>query len=542
MRLPWAGRKKSSRQYDLSWVPEFWKSVRPYLIARPEDEVLILPPNLVYKTNKTGLALLEALDRGLKLELLPGMDEKKLKEVERFFLDIKALCEGREVPTETLAYDFNFSRLPILGEIALTYRCNNACQFCYAGCGSTGACSPGSCGPGHVVSGAREPGPAAGLASNSGPTAGYAGSPNPAASQSSAAQQSADAKEMSTHEVERIIDIFTQKAKIPFFSFTGGEPLLREDLEHLIEYAGGRGLRVNLISNGTLISPERARALRRAGLSTAQISLESPDEEMHDRLCGAKSAYRRTLSGIRALQEAGIRVQTNSTLTTLNRESLYGMPAFLASLGVERFSMNLYIPAARIEKAAELLVPYSEAGAFVDSMRKAAAAAGRIFYWYSPTPLCIYNPIARGLGNKSCAAADGLIHVNPSGDVLPCSSYAESLGNLLTQDFEAVWFSARAGHFKQKRYAPVACRSCTSFTACQAACPLYWDYAGYGELERSGWAGALAGKGGDKTGFAAASAARTDAKSGANGANGANDAAAAPTEPERKGVESPCEV
>ncbi|MDX9784207.1 MAG: radical SAM protein [Spirochaetia bacterium] len=484
MKLPWQHKPRPGKGYDLSWVPGFWESIRPYLIARLEDEVLILPPNLVYKTNKTGLALLDALDKGLKLERLPGMDDARLKDVERFFLDIKALCEGREVPTEKVAYDFNFSRLPILGEIALTYRCNNACQFCYAGCGSSPGC--GTTDSSIAVSGSAD---------------------------------GASEKEMTTQEVERIIDLFALKAKIPFFSFTGGEPLLRQDLEHLIDYAGKKRLRVNLISNGTLISPERAKALRRAGLTTAQVSLESPDQKIHDTLCGARGAFTRTLAGIKALQEAGIRVQTNSTLTTRNRESLLAMPAFLSSIGVERFSMNLYIPAARIEKAAELLVPYSEAGAFVDSIRKAAARAGRIFYWYSPTPLCIYNPIARGLGNKSCAAADGLIHVNPSGDVLPCSSYAESLGNLLSQAFEDVWFSARAEHFKQKRYAPEACRGCSSFVACQAACPLYWDYAGYGELERSGWAG---GKSGAKVAVA--------------------DSAVNSSERERKGAESPCEV
>ncbi len=452
MKLPWAFKPSRRKGCDLSWVPDFWKSLRPYLIARQEDEVLIIPPNLVYKTNRTGLALLDALDKGLRLERLPGMDETKLRDVERFFLDIKALCEGREAPTEKIAYDFNFSRLPILGEIALTYRCNNACRFCYAGCGSAG-----SCGLNHAISGSC--GSAAGPEGSTGRPA-SAGLPG--ATDSAMGKDSGE-KEMSTQEVERIIDVFAFKAKIPFFSFTGGEPLLREDLEHLIEYALRRRLRVNLISNGTLISPERARALRRAGLTTAQISLESPGEEMHDRLCGARGAYKRTLAGIKALQEAGIRVQTNSTLTALNRESLFAMPAFLASIAVERFSMNLYIPAARIDTAAGLLVPYSQVGAFVDSMRKAAAAAGRIFYWYSPTPLCIYNPIARGLGNKSCAAADGLIHVNPSGDVLPCSSYAGALGNLLVQDFEDVWFSARAGHFKQKRYAPEACRACASF-------------------------------------------------------------------------------
>ena len=104
------------------------------------------------------------------------------------------------------------------------------------------------------------------------------------------------------------------------------------------------------------------------------------------------------------------------------------------------------------------------------------------FYWYSPIPHCHYNTIAHGLGNKSCAAMDGLISVSPSGDVLPCSSYPEPMGNLLTDEFTDIWFSARARHFKSKEYAPVECAGCESFTACQAACPLYWRYAGTAEI------------------------------------------------------------
>ena len=51
--------------------------------------------------------------------------------------------------------------------------------------------------------------------------------------------------------------------------------------------------------------------------------------------------------------------------------------------------------------------------------------------WYSPTPMCLFNPLADGLGNKSCAACDGLLSVAPNGDVLPCSSYPQPVGNLL---------------------------------------------------------------------------------------------------------------
>lgn len=424
---------------DLSWVRGFWESVRDYVFVREEDEVVILPPNMVYKTNKTGLEILAMLDSGALFERLRGIDDARLRDIASFLSDIKAICEGRQVETERVAYGLDFTKLPILGEIAVTYRCNNRCLFCYAGCGSGGSCGHGN----------------------------------------------AAEREMETREIERVIDIFREKAKIPFFSFTGGEPLLRDDLESLIAYASGRHLRVNLITNGTLASPERARSLYRAGLRTAQVSLESPEPAIHDSLCGAPGSHAGTLAGIEALADAGIRVQTNSTITLPNRESLFSMPAYLRDLGVLRFSMNLYIPAANAARAPELFVPYTETGVFVDEIRKRAHAAGLTFYWYSPTPLCIYNPVARGLGNKSCAAADGLLSVDPAGNILPCSSYPESLGNLLEEDFAGLWFSERASYFKHKRYAPESCLRCGSFTACQAACPLYWAYAGYGELERA---------------------------------------------------------
>jgi radical SAM protein with 4Fe4S-binding SPASM domain len=142
-----------------------------------------------------------------------------------------------------------------------------------------------------------------------------------------------------------------------------------------------------------------------------------------------------------------------------------------------------------------LFVPYSAIGPVVDTVKKVADRLGLEFFWYSPTPHCHYNPIARGLGNKSCAAMDGLLSVSPQGDVLPCSSYPEPVGNLLKQEFEDVWFSNRASFFKNKRYAPAECGGCSHFTACQAACPLYWRYAGTSELARGREEPLLAGAG-----------------------------------------------
>jgi radical SAM protein with 4Fe4S-binding SPASM domain len=144
------------------------------------------------------------------------------------------------------------------------------------------------------------------------------------------------------------------------------------------------------------------------------------------------------------------------------------------------------IPCGRAAGDRGLRVGYAEAGNHVLRVRARAEARGVELIWYSPLPLCIFNTIAHGLGNRGCAAADGLLHVGPSGDVLPCSSFTtdESLGNLLHQGFEEVWHSARAHFFREKRMMPPGCAGCPDADACQGACVLYWRAAGHSELAR----------------------------------------------------------
>ena len=452
---------------SLSWIDDFFREARDHIFAREEDGVVILPPNQVYKANATGIAIVRHLLAGGRVAAIPGIEEEgRARQVAAFVSDVRSLYLGQpaadgRAPFETVPYDFQYTKLPILGEIAVTYRCNNACVFCYAGCGTQGT-GCGTAGAGCGATGC-----------------GSAGAQTP--------RSISDGREMSLAEIERVIRVFKDDAKIPFFSFTGGEPLLRDDLEEMIRFARHCGLQVNLITNGLLASPRRARSLFRAGLRTAQVSVESLNAETHDLLTARPGSFAGTLAGIRSLQGAGISVQTNTTVTATNAADAPRMPAFLQSLRVSRFAMNLYLPPGSSRDTAgpfaeALFVPYTRAGAIIESVRSAARARSMTFYWYSPIPHCHYNTIARGLGNKSCAAMDGLLSVSPAGDVLPCSSYPEPMGNLLSEAFRDIWFSPRAGYFKNKEYAPAECAGCGSFTACQAACPLYWRFAGTSEI------------------------------------------------------------
>lgn len=417
---------------DISWIDAFWEEFGGMILYRCEDDILILPPNRVYKLNATARDLIARLMDGQKVAQMRALSEAQKSDVDVFFKQIVQAMRGYQPACRQIAYDFTYTKLPVLGEIAVTYRCNNRCQFCYAGCDSAGG--------------------------------------------------RLDCPDLDCSALKRIIEIFKHQAKIPFFSFTGGEPLLRRDLEELISYARDLGLKTNLVSNGRLINAQRARDLASAGLGSAQISVEAPSAEIHDEVCGVRGAFAQTTAGIKYLQDAGIEVQSNTTNFQKNKHCVADMPRFGKSLGMSRMAFNMFIPTERSPQNDALFIPYSEMPPLIDAIRKGCYEAGVTFLWYSPMPMGIYNTLARGLGNKNCAACDGLISVDPQGNVLPCSSWDEGVGNLLEQGFEKTWFGKRAQFIKQKCFAQAVCRECSAFVACQGACPLYWKYAGSDEL------------------------------------------------------------
>jgi radical SAM protein with 4Fe4S-binding SPASM domain len=256
-------------------------------------------------------------------------------------------------------------------------------------------------------------------------------------------------------------------------------------LEELVAAAAGLGLRVNLITNACLLAgSERAAGLREAGLASAQVSLEGPDSDVHDELTGVDGSFEQTMAGLAAIREAGVHVHTNTTINAANVEHLDRLVQLVAEMGLRRMSMNMVVPTGAAANL-RLQVCYEDIGAVVQRVRQAAIRCGVEFMWYSPTPLCLFNPLANGLGNKSCAACDGLLSISPNGDVLPCSSYAEPVGNLLRQPFDEVWQSARATFFRRKEFAPEECDGCESFRPCTGACPLYWSAMGTKELARA---------------------------------------------------------
>jgi len=401
-------------------------------------------PNQSFKLNKTGARVLHHILQGGSIEDIVkkrSFDKGLPKQLHAFFSDLSrilssSLCdEYTSVSLDRVKFELGYITLPVLSEVAVTWRCNIKCQFCYAACRCV-----------------------------------------------SSAEDESDLEELSTFDMKRVLDLISRDAEVPSVSFTGGEPVLRSDLSELIAYASGSlGLRVNLITNGTLISEQLAMEFKTAGLASAQVSIESPDEDVHDALCGVKGAFKSSLNGLRALQNAEVAVHPHATLCRPNKSSLLRMAPFAESLGVDRFSMNMIIPAGRgINET--LSVKYSEVKDIVLKIQSTADSAGVEFMWYSPTPLCLFNPISHQLGNKGCSACEGLLSIDPFGRVLPCSSWKEPVGNLLKEGFQSIWFGKQGKYLREKRMAHPSCRECDLFAVCHGACPLYFKAYGYEEI------------------------------------------------------------
>jgi radical SAM protein with 4Fe4S-binding SPASM domain len=330
-----------------------------------------------------------------------------------------------------------FAKLPVLSELAVTYRCNAACTFCYAGCNCT---------------------------------------VNPVGS----------SHEMTLEEIRRVLDKIARQAKVPSISFTGGEATLRPDLPDMIRHARGLGMRVNLITNGIRASsPAYVRTLADAGLHSAQVSVEGTTAAVHEAITRIRGSFAEAIRAVRNFRDAGLTVHTNTTLTRTNLEDAAEFPAFVRKeLGLEAFSMNLVIPtgSALLNGGGGLQVRYREIGPHLERILRRSRELGVEFHWYSPTPMCIFNPITHGLGNKGCSACDGLLSVGADGRVLPCASYDEPVGDLLGGSFDDVWRSGKARDFRRKFLAHDICKACEHFHICNGACPLYWRQTGFAEL------------------------------------------------------------
>jgi radical SAM protein with 4Fe4S-binding SPASM domain len=277
--------------------------------------------------------------------------------------------------------------------------------------------------------------------------------------------------ELPAESWKRIIDRLWDLG-IPHIVFTGGEPTLRADLPELIAYAEGKGQITGLNTNGRrLQDPAFLQSLVGAGLDHVQITLESHAADVHDAVVGMRGAWEQTVAGVRNALATRLYVMTNTTLLRSNSPRLEDTLNFLAAAGVPTVGLNALIYSGRGATVGSGLRE-EELAPLLSLARERTAANRQRLIWYTPTEYCRLDPVQAELGVKGCTAALYNMCVEPDGGVLPCQSYYQPLGNLLRDDWNAIWNHDLARSLRERRSVPAKCRECNLLAECGGGCPL----------------------------------------------------------------------
>lgn len=307
---------------------------------------------------------------------------------------------------------------PLRMDLAITFRCQNNCVHCYAG------------GP-HETS------------------------------------------ELSTEQWKRAVDR-VHEAGVFIVTFTGGEPTLRDDLPELLLYTQNKGLVTGLVTNGRRLKDKSyVEALEKSGLDFVQVTLESHWAKVHDLMTASRGSWKETVEGIKNAVHGRIYTTTNSTLSMYNAPDFLETVDFIKELGVAAFGCNSLIYSGKANQVSEkFALPVETLNELLPRIRDRAHELGLKFLWYTPTQYCRFDPVKLGLGVKSCTAANVSMCVGPNGDVYPCQSYFESLGNILTDEWGKIWNSKLAVSIRKREYAEPKCKDCPQLQVCGGGCPL----------------------------------------------------------------------
>jgi radical SAM protein with 4Fe4S-binding SPASM domain len=277
--------------------------------------------------------------------------------------------------------------------------------------------------------------------------------------------------ELNTSQWKQVIDRLWQIG-IPHIVFTGGEPTLRDDLPELIAHAEAKGQITGLNTNARrLIEHNYLDELVTAGLDHVQITVESHDAGIHDAMVNANGAWNQTISGLRNVLNTPLFVMTNSTMLRQNSPHLDKTLDFLAEVGVPTIGLNALIYSGHGLSVGTGLAERELPPLLTLARQKTDYYRQRLI-WYTPTQYCQFDPMQLELGVKGCTAALYNMCIEPDGAVIPCQSYYQPMGNILSDRWEHIWENDLAVNLRQRHYIPEKCSNCSLLAECGGGCPL----------------------------------------------------------------------
>ena len=288
------------------------------------------------------------------------------------------------------------------------------------------------------------------------------------------AQPKRHAGELTTAEAE---DLLRQAKDLgtPIFVLSGGDPLKREDLFHLIRFGANLGLRMATVPAATdLLTEEVVRRLKDSGLSQMALSIDFPTAELHDGFRGVPGAFATSLRAAEWAHAYSLPLQVNTTVWEAALPHLEAMVELVQGLGIVFWEVFFLVPTGRgtniggltapqceevfellyrVQKENEFLVKVTEAPhyrRYVFQREREAQSAGVATNAGSNGKHGLPEPLRRtegpghtiGLASSAVNAGNGFLFVSHLGEVFPSGFLPVSAGSLRESSLKAIYRDA----------------------------------------------------------------------------------------------------
>src|SRR3989344_4241365 len=131
-----------------------------------------------------------------------------------------------------------------------------------------------------------------------------------------------DLPELTLSKLEKILRE-TKEIGGQRFDITGGEPLVRNDVDEIIKIGKELGYKIELVTNGSLLTKEKLRRFKELGLDGVAISLDGSNAEVYNRIRRMdKETFERVLENIKEAKRKGFYTKINTTVFSCNLEDI----------------------------------------------------------------------------------------------------------------------------------------------------------------------------------------------------------------------------
>ncbi len=261
---------------------------------------------------------------------------------------------------------------------------------------------------------------------------------------------------------------------IKTFVFTGGEPLLRDDLFELVAYAKSKGLTVFIATNGTLITKEVAKVLRAFDVGVV-IGLDGMNPQIHDSIRGVDGAHDAVITGIDYCIAENLYVHLNIVASTRNFDEIERIIDYGDRIGVYSYFIYNFVPFGRGDAVRDDVLESGEFSALLDLLLKKQRDIRRgIIIPVAAPEYWAYALYRRGIHSRrfiqvlghfvgGCLADKGMMYIKPNGDVWPCPFLSVQMGNVRKERIDRIWNNLQALRYE---YGEHECNGCDYVQVC----------------------------------------------------------------------------